>query len=67
MKLQAMTILLASKAGFFITGQVITMDGGVTIASRGVNKIENNNSNKFFWLFFFQTEANNEDIKVNVC
>ena len=28
-------ILLASKAGFFITGQVITMDGGVTIASRG--------------------------------
>ena len=28
-------ILLASKAGSFITGQVITMDGGVTIASRG--------------------------------
>ena len=28
-------ILLASKAGSFITGQVITMDGGVTIAGRG--------------------------------
>ena len=28
-------ILLASKAGTFITGQVITMDGGVTIAGRG--------------------------------
>ena len=28
-------ILLASKAGNFITGQVITMDGGVTIAGRG--------------------------------
>ena len=28
-------ILLASKAGCFITGQVITMDGGVTIAGRG--------------------------------
>ena len=27
-------ILLASKAGSFITGQVITMDGGVTIAGR---------------------------------
>ncbi len=28
-------ILLASRAGSFITGQVITMDGGVTIAGRG--------------------------------
>ena len=28
-------ILLASEAGSFITGQVITMDGGVTIAGRG--------------------------------
>ena len=28
-------ILLASNAGSFITGQVITMDGGVTIAGRG--------------------------------
>lgn len=28
-------ILLASNAGAFITGQVITMDGGVTIAGRG--------------------------------
>ena len=28
-------ILLASKAGSFITGQVITMDGGVTVAGRG--------------------------------
>ena len=28
-------ILLASKAGAFITGQVITMDGGVTIAGKG--------------------------------
>ena len=28
-------ILLASKPGSFITGQVITMDGGVTIAGRG--------------------------------
>ena len=28
-------ILLASSAGSFITGQVITMDGGVTIAGRG--------------------------------
>ncbi len=28
-------ILLASGAGSFITGQVITMDGGVTIAGRG--------------------------------
>ncbi len=28
-------ILLASKPGAFITGQVITMDGGVTIAGRG--------------------------------
>ncbi len=28
-------ILLASKAGCFITGQVITMDGGVTIAGSG--------------------------------
>ena len=28
-------VLLASKAGSFITGQVITMDGGVTIAGRG--------------------------------
>ncbi len=28
-------ILLASKSGSFITGQVITMDGGVTIAGRG--------------------------------
>ena len=28
-------ILLASKAGSFITGQVITMDGGVTIAGSG--------------------------------
>ena len=28
-------ILLASKAGSFITGQVITMDGGVTISGRG--------------------------------
>ena len=27
------------------------MDGGVTIAGRGVNKIENNNSNKFFFGF----------------
>ena len=28
-------ILLASKAGAFITGQTIVMDGGVTIAGRG--------------------------------
>ena len=28
-------ILLASRAGSFITGQLITMDGGVTIAGRG--------------------------------
>ena len=28
-------ILLASKPGSFITGQVITMDGGITIAGRG--------------------------------
>ena len=28
-------ILLASKPGAFITGQVITMDGGITIAGRG--------------------------------
>ena len=28
-------ILLASKSGRFITGQVITMDGGVTIAGKG--------------------------------
>ena len=28
-------ILLASNPGAFITGQVITMDGGVTIAGRG--------------------------------
>ena len=28
-------VLLASKPGAFITGQVITMDGGITIAGRG--------------------------------
>ena len=28
-------ILLASDPGAFITGQVITMDGGITIAGRG--------------------------------
>ena len=44
-------ILLASKAGSFITGQVITMDGGVTIAGRG-NKIVINNLISFFLLLF---------------
>ena len=28
-------VLLASKSGSFITGQIITMDGGVTIAGKG--------------------------------